>query len=811
MRTCQSCGKENPDDQDFCSCGEYLRWEPTGLRAGDHAGDGRAGARPQAAAARAPPRRAAAVTPAAAGRRRRPATATATATRSRATPPPPPPPPPPTAAPLPAAPPPPARRADRRRSPKTLVRGAVPPPAAPQRRAAAPHEPRDDHPAPARRRPGQGRDAAPGRRARPARAACWRWCATRAGSSTTTTCASRACRRTGGRSTPATVYLVPFGSGGTYEQEVEIHLHPPRSPEAEARMWDLQVVADSQGAPRSSRRRRRWRCTSSPTSRRPRRCARSARRAAARPTSTSRSPTRPTRPCWSRSTARTRTASCSSASTARRRRSRPARPVTSQMQVSRRSRSGSAARSDRRLEVKTVTGEEAAERAAAEPLQRRRARAARQPHGDASGSGRGAPPHVPGVYPPRVYKPQIYPPGRADGPGGMQHPHAAVRRRRRSRARSWARSTRRSSRSQLKMPGRGGAPPTPQAPLMPTQGVFRQKPWLPVVADPAADPAAARCSLLLLYKLLAAERRSCPNVVGQQVGVRGREDADQGQPQARPEPEGARSTTKATPGTVIGQTPAAGEKAKKDSTVDDPGRRRLGKVNVPNIVGQTAGDAEKALRAKNLTLGQASPQPVDPKGKISSQIPAAERGRQGGHAGQHLLSRPGRRGRQEEGRRTRRTRGKARRAAGAGAGAAGGRRRGGHRRPGDRRRRRLDAYAKKVADLGIVPQTKSSSSTTRRPARRSRPMPPGGTKVAEGREGDACSSPPASRRSSTPTARTSCASTAPPARSSTRSPTSPRRRDRPDVERRRHARRLHRRRPRDAQGHHQEERGRRSR
>jgi hypothetical protein len=30
MRTCQSCGKENPADQDFCSCGEYLRWEPTG-------------------------------------------------------------------------------------------------------------------------------------------------------------------------------------------------------------------------------------------------------------------------------------------------------------------------------------------------------------------------------------------------------------------------------------------------------------------------------------------------------------------------------------------------------------------------------------------------------------------------------------------------------------------------------------------------------------------------------------------------------------------------------------------------------------
>ena len=37
----------------------------------------------------------------------------------------------------------------------------------------------------------------------------------------------------------------PFGAGGTYEQEVEIHLHPPRGPEAEARVWDLTIVADS--------------------------------------------------------------------------------------------------------------------------------------------------------------------------------------------------------------------------------------------------------------------------------------------------------------------------------------------------------------------------------------------------------------------------------------------------------------------------------------------------------------------------------------------------------------------------------------
>jgi beta-lactam-binding protein with PASTA domain len=46
--------------------------------------------------------------------------------------------------------------------------------------------------------------------------------------------------------TPSTVYLVPYGApGGQYEQEVEVRLHPPRSPDAEARAWTLRVVAHS--------------------------------------------------------------------------------------------------------------------------------------------------------------------------------------------------------------------------------------------------------------------------------------------------------------------------------------------------------------------------------------------------------------------------------------------------------------------------------------------------------------------------------------------------------------------------------------
>ncbi|HZE14829.1 MAG TPA: zinc ribbon domain-containing protein, partial [Mycobacterium sp.] len=44
---------------------------------------------------------------------------------------------------------------------------------------------------------------------------------------------------------PATVYLVPFGTSGNYEQEFQVHLHPPRSPEAQAQPWSYEVTAFS--------------------------------------------------------------------------------------------------------------------------------------------------------------------------------------------------------------------------------------------------------------------------------------------------------------------------------------------------------------------------------------------------------------------------------------------------------------------------------------------------------------------------------------------------------------------------------------
>jgi beta-lactam-binding protein with PASTA domain len=44
---------------------------------------------------------------------------------------------------------------------------------------------------------------------------------------------------------PATAYLVPYGSSGKYEQDIQIYVHPPRIPQAEARPWSTEVVATS--------------------------------------------------------------------------------------------------------------------------------------------------------------------------------------------------------------------------------------------------------------------------------------------------------------------------------------------------------------------------------------------------------------------------------------------------------------------------------------------------------------------------------------------------------------------------------------
>ncbi len=81
--------------------------------------------------------------------------------------------------------------------------------------------------------------------------------------------------------------------------------------------------------------------------------------------------------------------------------------------------------------------------------------------------------------------------------------------------------------------------------------------------------------------------------------------------------------TKAEPGTILSQTPKAGEKAEEGGEVALLVAIGDGKVTVPDLTGKSPADAEKALREKNLSLGQVTPQPPDPKGEIKTQIPAA--------------------------------------------------------------------------------------------------------------------------------------------------------------------------------------------
>ena len=267
MRVCSSCGRENPDDRDFCECGEYLRWDPTGvvqavtpevLAGCPGAGAARRppsrpprrSSRPPAAAARAaaaarssrrpgsprrPRRRRPAAPPTAPASRR--ARAAAAAGRAAAR----------------------GRPAAGARSRRAAARDAR---AAPSRRRRPPRRRSPRSPTPRRsrcacRRATQGQ---PGETLRwassPAAAtACWRSCATRAAIVDNYELSVRGLPDDWWSIFPNTVYLVPFGTSGTYEQEVEIHLHPPRTPEAEARIWELQVVGRVEGLQPAGRRR----------------------------------------------------------------------------------------------------------------------------------------------------------------------------------------------------------------------------------------------------------------------------------------------------------------------------------------------------------------------------------------------------------------------------------------------------------------------------------------------------------------------------------------------------------------------------
>src|SRR4051794_40373717 len=246
MRTCQSCGKENPPDRDFCSCGEYLRWEPTGFVQAitpEMAAEAAAQAAPPSAPEPAPPTPSVAETPPAPPE---PGNGHRTAEPPAVAPPPAerPAPPPPTAASLPAIVPPTLPPVQQQPQPpnKTLVRNPAVPSSAPVAQDA--NEAASIVLRLPEGEPSKGETlhqaVEPGQRER-----VLALIRNQSGIVDNYDIRVEGMPEDWWSVYPGTVYLVPFGSGGTYEQEVEIHRHPPRGPEAEARVWELKIVADS--------------------------------------------------------------------------------------------------------------------------------------------------------------------------------------------------------------------------------------------------------------------------------------------------------------------------------------------------------------------------------------------------------------------------------------------------------------------------------------------------------------------------------------------------------------------------------------
>jgi hypothetical protein len=188
MRTCPSCGRENPDDNDFCQCGEYLRWEPTSYRP-------------------VIPR-----SPAAGGEA--PAPSPVTPHRS------------PPAPAQPASPP------------------NVPGPPSPEKLA---QQPAVLATLIVRLPDGEADGSGPVTVSAEAggRAAVLGLLRNESAIVDNYELSIRGLPDGWWSISPRVAYLVPYGTSGAYEQELEAVLHPPRTPEAFARPWPFEVVAVS--------------------------------------------------------------------------------------------------------------------------------------------------------------------------------------------------------------------------------------------------------------------------------------------------------------------------------------------------------------------------------------------------------------------------------------------------------------------------------------------------------------------------------------------------------------------------------------
>lgn len=315
--------------------------------------------------------------------------------------------------------------------------------------------------------------------------------------------------------TPSTAYLVPYGTSGTYEQQIEIHLHPPRSPEAHARAWPFEVVAVSRAHGGEA--------------------AAASARVVVRPYFELGTELHPERRSG-------------------RLKARYALTIRN--------------RANARAEV-AVTAEDA----------------------DGECEFRFAQPSV-----------RIEPGNALECPFTCLPPRQL-----------WlGRPVERRFQVLATPIGDASVPPLP-----PPAGIFRQKPWLPwwlAVVVPVAVAVLIALISLLPKQAAVPALKGAANVFAAQklLNAAGFQLAPRTNTVVDPSKK---------PGTIADQSPRAGTKAKRGSAVAVAVYTGTGRVAVPSVLGATPGLADQALRASQLTLGAVSPQPLDPGGRIRSQIP----------------------------------------------------------------------------------------------------------------------------------------------------------------------------------------------
>jgi beta-lactam-binding protein with PASTA domain len=514
---------------------------------------------------------------------------------------------------------------------------------------------------------------------------------------------------------PPTVYLVPFGTGGTYEQEIEVHLHPPKSPDAEAKLWELQLVAISKAhntvaasAPMvlgiqpyeefepklkperaSGRKKARYEVT--------------VKNKANAPVTVALGLSDPDNTfAYEYHEPQLEI--------------EPGQEITTKLTVTAPKRILIGRPNETRLEVLAKTGEEGEALLAAHPISEGEI----EKHTLATTGGKRKRPKgwwkrkLP-FYGPRVYRPRMSRPDIYMGPTGLQFRKPMMYGGGMQGAQMRGMHLNLNS-LKPKAPGMN-AGSVYTGPLLPTQAVFRQKPLLPWWMG-FLIPLLLLLALLLFF--LLPKNVAVPEVTGKEVfaaeealtKVKLKLDPNQKE----------KVDAKAKPGTVISQTPKKGEKVEEGTAITVQVAISPNTVEVPELEGKTFEEAEKLLREGELTKGQVDPVDAKPDFVVKSSLPPGKEIVNKGKPVDLFLVPPE----------------KAKKDAAKGEGAAAG---GGEAGAGGEGaadivipaigKNDVEAMAQALADLKLVPRKVSAFSETKLGTLFATD-PPGGTKVAAG-------------------------------------------------------------------------------